>query len=103
MAETSGPPAYCNYVTGYGEGACYQAVIQYGDNGQGAAPELIVNSAEGQFAWQSPNQVNFSGSASIELAVGAGGGATLTAARDTQVGSASDNPLTHQFISQVQI
>jgi hypothetical protein len=101
---SSGPPVYCDFIVDYSQGACYQGVLQYGDNGPGPEPELIVNGNGAQFSWQAPHVVQFdSGGVSVEFAVRAGGGATLTAAKGTQVGSAGDNSLTHQYITGVQI
>lgn len=107
MAEsgTSGPPTYCRFIPAYSAGACVEAVVQYGDNGAGIGPELIVNSThEGQFTWQSPPQVLFnSGLVSIELRVEAGGNTTLTAAAGSRFGSATDNSIATGFITGVQI
>src|SRR4051812_28744111 len=104
MADgSSGPAPQCNYIVAYSEGPCYQAIIQYGDNGAGSSPELIVNGNGGQFTWQASKVVNFSGSASIEFAVHAGGGADLTASKGTQIAGVRDNSLTHQYITDVQV
>ena len=103
---SSGPPVYCNFVQDYSQGACYEAVIQYGDNGKTTqVPELIVNTVgKGQFVWQAAQVVQFdSGGVSIEFAVSAAGAATLTAAAGTQIGSATNSSFMHQFITGVQI
>jgi hypothetical protein len=105
MSETdgsSGPPPQCNFITAYSQGACHEAIIQYGDNGDGSTPELLMNGAQTQFTWQATKVVNFYGNASIQMDV-TPSGATLTAAKNQQIKSAADNSKTHQYITAVEI
>jgi hypothetical protein len=102
---TSGPPNYCRFIPGYSAAPCIEAVLQYGDNGPGAIPELVVNSVhEGNFPWQLTNQVLFNSElVSVELRVAVGGVSTLTAAGGPRVGSATESTIATEFITGVEI
>jgi hypothetical protein len=96
----SAPPPYCDFLPGYSAGFCYEATIQYGDNGPGPSPELSVNGVGGQYRWQFPPAPTFDSLAvPVEFAVHAGGGATLTVGGAT----ASSNALRHEYVTGVQI
>jgi hypothetical protein len=102
---TSGPSSYCRFIPGYTLGACITGVIQYGDNGTGDSPEIIINAQhEGQFTWQPTRQVLFaSGPVSVEFRVSAGGSNQLTLAKGSGVGSASDGTVGTEFITGVEV
>jgi len=102
VAESTSNLAHCQFITDFSEGHCVQVVTQFGDNGPGPEPEILVWESGGHFTWGAFTDRLDSGPVSARLMVRRGF-TSMELTKQGGNGGAQQEASTYQFVTGVQI